>query len=293
MEVQPRQIAPTSISVRNSPTPDAKPVVPERSVARKEPQRREVSSDDFAAVGSNGVNTVIPPRRDTSASRSHNASMPSLKEVDSYPNTAGPAVATRNGTSRQGHSSSSQKGSVSYPAAERHLPRKSVEGSPRSLRGPADTSPLSDKAGVQRVGSNSSKKSGSIHGRPSRGESESGQRPHLLRGRMSEEDRQRHFESLVNGEETVKFTLTPQTVRGLEVSRTCHISLLKTNVHRRHPRLRSARRNPAGPRHPASRSIHVPTPTRTTRLAPATCQTGHLPGAKALCLRQNPRRAGE
>jgi hypothetical protein len=216
VEVQPRQTAPTSISVRNSPTPDAKPIVPERSVARKEPHRREIPSEDFGAVASNGVNTFTPPRRDTSTPRSHNASMPSLKEVDSYPNTAGPAVATRNGTARHGHSPSSQQGSVSHPAAERQLPRKSVEA---SLRGPADTSPSSDKAGVQRVASNSSKKSGSINGRPSRGESESGQRPHMLRGRMSEEDRQRHFESLVNGEETVKFTLTPQTVRGFEVSR--------------------------------------------------------------------------
>jgi hypothetical protein len=35
---------------------------------------------------------------------------------------------------------------------------------------------------------------------------------------MSEEDRERQFDSLVKGEETVKFTLTPQTVRDIDVS---------------------------------------------------------------------------
>jgi hypothetical protein len=35
---------------------------------------------------------------------------------------------------------------------------------------------------------------------------------------MSEEDRERQFDSLVKGQETVKFTLTPQNVRDIDVS---------------------------------------------------------------------------
>lgn len=41
-------------------------------------------------------------------------------------------------------------------------------------------------------------------------------RPRGLSQRMSEEDRMREFDSLVKGEETVKFTLTPQNMRDLD-----------------------------------------------------------------------------
>jgi hypothetical protein len=37
---------------------------------------------------------------------------------------------------------------------------------------------------------------------------------------MSEEDRQREFDTLVKSEDTVKYTLTPQNVRDMDVSRT-------------------------------------------------------------------------
>jgi len=34
---------------------------------------------------------------------------------------------------------------------------------------------------------------------------------------MSEEDREREFDSLVKGKDTVKFTLTPENMRALDV----------------------------------------------------------------------------
>jgi hypothetical protein len=47
---------------------------------------------------------------------------------------------------------------------------------------------------------------------------------------MSEEDRERQFDSLVKGEETVKFTLTPQTVRDIDVSSLHCCSSQGTNI---------------------------------------------------------------
>ena len=92
-----------------------------------------------------------------------------------------------------------------------------LDSAQRVQRAPVDASPSSEKSGVQRIPSTSSKKSAKFPTKHSGRESEASQRSQL-HGRMSEEDRERQFESLVNGEETVKFTLTPQTVRDFDVS---------------------------------------------------------------------------
>jgi hypothetical protein len=198
VEVQPRHSGPTSIPIRKTTTPDAKPVVPERSVARKESHKREVPGDDYTTGTARDANATRD-RPAASSQRSRDASLPPLEEVNSYPHTSIPKSPSRSQMSQNG-------------------PSKSTGDSIRSQRGAPGGSPSSDKAGVLRMPSTSSKKSGSIHARPVDLESEASHRSQVLHGRMSEEDRERQFDSLVNGEETVKFTLTPQTVRDINVS---------------------------------------------------------------------------
>lgn len=198
MEVQPRHTGPTSVPMRRTASPDAKPVVPERSIARKEPHKREVLSDDYTS-GTARDGNVSRTRPAVSSQRSRDASLPPLEEVNSHPHTFAPKSPSRSQIVQNG-------------------PSNATEDSMRSQRGAPGGSPSSDKTGVQRMPSTSSKKSGSIHARPVDWDSEASQRSQVLHGRMSEEDRERQFDSLVNGEETVKFTLTPQTVRDMNVS---------------------------------------------------------------------------
>jgi len=218
VEVQPRQTAPSSISVRRTPTPDSIPTIPERSIARKDLHRRDLSGEDYAASANQFANVTSAPRRQDS----RGGSLPSLQEVDSHPNNGKQRVA-----SGSSPSPTTPQRSPTYPVrdaastvADRQLQRKSTEDSKRSLRGAPDGSPSSEKSAVQRVGSSASsvKKLGSFKDKHGRRDSEASQRSQALRGRMSEEDRERQFDSLVKGEETVKFTLTPQTVRDFDVS---------------------------------------------------------------------------
>lgn len=203
VEVQPRQTCPTSMSVRNTPTPEAQPVLPERSVARKDPHRRDFSGGEYvAASAGHAANITSAPRRpDVPPAKSRGASLPSLQEVDPQPRqrTVSEASSSRNVHQR----------SPSHPnrVVERQARNKSTESAQRMQRVPVDASPSSEKSGVQRVPSTSSKKSATFPAKHSSRDS-----------RMSEEDRERQFESLVNGEETVKFTLTPQNVRDFDVS---------------------------------------------------------------------------
>jgi hypothetical protein len=208
VEVQPRQTSVTSISVRNTPTPEAKPSVPERSVARKELHKREYSGGEYSAAAASQLGNITShPRKEVPPPKSRGASLPSLQEVD---NLTRQRTTSEASTSRSTHQQSPSQSS-------RHIPHKYAEETKRAQRVPVDGSPSSEKSAVQRVPSTSSKKSGSFTAKHSGRDSEASQRSHV-RGRMSEEDRERQFESLVNGEETVKFTLTPQTVRDFDVS---------------------------------------------------------------------------
>ena len=93
------------------------------------------------------------------------------------------------------------------------MPRRSTEESLRSQSAAGGS--ILDKPGVKRVGSTSSKKSGSISRLPRDSDDKLNRNPG---GRMSEEDRERQFEELVQGKETVKYTLTPENMRALDVS---------------------------------------------------------------------------
>jgi len=221
VEVQPRQTAPSSISVRRTPTPDLIPIVPERSVARKDLHKREFSAESHAGGANNYANVTSAPRvQEAPRAKSRGGSLPSLQEVDSHPGTGRQRVA-----SGASHTPTTPQRSPTYPVRENaangsthQVQRKSAEDAKRTQRGGLDSSPSSDKSAVQRV--TSSQSSGPRPG--SHNNAKNG-------GRMSEEDRQREFDSLVKGEETVKFTLTPQTVRDLEVSQQSHTHFHPSN----------------------------------------------------------------
>jgi hypothetical protein len=218
VEAQPRQTSISSISNRNTPSPDAKPIVPERSVARKEPHSRELSGGAiaaaggaFVAAGASQLGNITSAPRQQASSKSHGASLPALQEVDGQANVG------RHRTASEASPARRAAAPVRETRANTIGSQKSSEDTKRLQRVPTEGSPSSEKSAVQRMPSTSSKKSGSFSGKQSGRDSEASQRP-SVRGRMSEEDRERQFESLVNGEETVKFTLTPQTVRDFEVS---------------------------------------------------------------------------
>jgi hypothetical protein len=238
VEVQPRQAATTSSSARNTPTPDAKPVVPERSIARKEIHRRDPSGGDYDADASElRLPTSPPQRQDVPPSKSRGVSLPSLPEGDSPLRGA-----RQRNVSEAGPIPTTPPRSVAQLAhdtrttvPDRQLQRESTDD---SKRGVVEGSPSSEKSGVKRVASTSSsiKKPGSFTAKHGGRNSESSQRSQVLRGRMSEEDRERQFDSLVNGKETVKYTLTPQTVRDIDVSSLLFVKAMTLiNVHRIRP----------------------------------------------------------
>jgi hypothetical protein len=103
---------------------------------------------------------------------------------------------------------------------EHSLKQASLEGSPRSRAGPSDMG-FAERSTLKRLSSSSStgkSVSTSILHSARDSDVSIGGRPRGLSHRMSEEDRERQFDSLVKGQETVKFTLTPDNVRDIDVS---------------------------------------------------------------------------
>ncbi|KAF1911481.1 hypothetical protein BDU57DRAFT_461510 [Ampelomyces quisqualis] len=242
VDVQPRQTLASSISVRKTPTPEEKPNVPDRSVARKESHRREFVMGEYSAAGASQLGNITSyPRKEVSQ-----PSLPSLQEVDNPPRQRTASEASTSGSAHQ----------QSPNHSSRQIPHKHAEDTKRPQRVPLDGSPASEKSAVQRVPSTSSKKSGSFTAKHSGRDSEASQRSHA-RDRMSEEDRERHFQSLVNGEETVKFTLTPQTVRGFDgspVQRKLEMQKPTTSSVAVHPRVAADKDSSSGTGNSPSRS---------------------------------------
>ncbi|KAJ4347434.1 hypothetical protein N0V95_005436 [Ascochyta clinopodiicola] len=218
VEVQP---TPRSVPSRNTPTPDSKPIIPERSVARNDALRR--ASPNVGSAGQATLaDTASPPRRrDATPPTSGRTSLPSLQEVEYYKpqqTVASDQVMRRNSptfSNRSRTQSPHLARDVAVTKAERQASRRSTE---ESLRSPsAAGGSIVEKPGIKRVGSTSSKKSVSISRLPNSRDSD----PQLSRnlgGRMSEEDIERQFEELVQGKETVKYTLTPENMRALDES---------------------------------------------------------------------------
>lgn len=215
VEVQP---TPRSIPSRNTPTPDSKPMLPERSVARNDVVKRASPSIGSGAGAAAVAGTASPPRRrDATPPTSGRTSLPSLQEVEYYkpqqPAHIEPTASQNSPTS----SNRSRTQSPHVAKVDRQAPRPSTEESLRSQSAAGGS--IKEKPGVMRVASTSSKKSGSLSRLPT-GRDSDPQLSRNLGGRMSEEDRHRQFEELVQGKETVKYTLTPENMRALDVSST-------------------------------------------------------------------------
>ncbi|KAH5102753.1 hypothetical protein HBI37_219180 [Parastagonospora nodorum] len=255
VEVQPRQTSISSISARNTPSPDAKPITPDRSVARKDLHKRELSGGAYAAAGASQLGNITSAPRQQAPPKSRGASLPSLQEAES-PNarrnkTTSEASPTQTPTQRKPVQAGRD---ARANTLERQAQNKSAEETKRTPHATLDGSPSSEKSAVQRVSSTSSKKS-SIHARNNGRDSEASQRS-AVRSRMSEEDRERQFESLVNAEETVKFTLTPQTDSQPPLQRkieTHRPTTSKSSV-TVHPRVNADKDNSFGTGHLPSRS---------------------------------------
>lgn len=222
VEVLPRQTAATSIHVRNTPTPEGRHTPVESSQSRKDVQRKEIARKEV---------TISPPRpRDATPPRTRGTALASLQETETWEaKPQQPAIAKKpvQPIHQQMAVDSSPKRSsplrTREPAAtpaDRAAKPKPVEESPRSRSGTLE-GPTPEKSSLKRVSSSSSTgrsvSTSILHSGRDSDVSLSG-RPRGLSGRMSEEDRQREFDSLVKGDETVKYTLTPQSMRDIDVS---------------------------------------------------------------------------
>lgn len=220
VEVTPRLIAPTAIHVRSTPTPDGTRGPAEIPVARKEVQRRDVPQP-YVHVPQSRPREVTPPRTRLSSLQETEAWQ--SKQQQHQPSI--PEKSTRRVSPVEGSTSYTSPQRAREPpaaVAERPTHLKSIEGSPRSRSGPTD-GPADTKTSLKRVSSSSSSTAGRsvgtsiLHSGRESSASLDG-RPRGLSGRMSEEDRQREFDSLVRSDETVKVTLTPQNMRDMDVS---------------------------------------------------------------------------
>lgn len=209
VEVQPRHFSSSSISARNTPTPEGQPALPARSLMRNRPnyEGQSAASPLYDQV-------LIEPK-------SRGSSLPALQEVEGQTSQSHQRVASE---SDQQSSSSSGKPmrNLSYRSyetpqsvAERQVQRSPVNPSVRSAASSLHRSP-SERSTTPRGKSSASstKKHGSFSGLHNGLDSDS-QRSlsRALSERMSAEDRERQFDSLVKGKETVKYTITPANMR--------------------------------------------------------------------------------
>lgn len=171
-----------------------------------------------------------PRPRDVTPPRTRGPTLAALQESEPWTAHAqSPAVpekssyrgSPRQGSPNIGASARSRDSPVAVPVSDRVGKQKAVEGGARvrSASGTGGESP-SEKASLQRVSSSASTNrsaSTSILNSGRDSDASLNGRPRGISGRMSEEDRQREFDSLVKREETVKYTLTPQNMRDMEV----------------------------------------------------------------------------
>jgi hypothetical protein len=234
VDMQPRSFTPTTD--RNTPSPSSKPVVPERSTARREANRKSLTVATSPSLHESP--TSVPRRQDAPRSVSRGSSLPALHEVESNPKQAhqeSPHGSTASRSSPSSSPASANRGGPA-PVPEGRAKRLSMAESTRSQSGHQDRSP-SDKTSLKRGASTSSstRKQSPYPVMSSGRESVSSHMSRNLSGRMSEEDREREFDSLVKGKETVKFTLTPQNMRDLDVSSLGYSFPARSNIDQESP----------------------------------------------------------
>lgn len=226
VEVPPRQTAPTSIHVRSTPTPEGTRTS-NALPARKETQRMDVGQREVV-VPQPRPREVTPPRtrlsslQETEPWESKQQKQPVLPEKSARRGSA-------SGTNAR-YASPSRARESPVPSTERSVHGKLPESSPRPRNTTTDAS-SDPRTALKRVSSSSSSTAGRsvgtsiLHSGRDSGTSLDG-RPRGLSGRMSQEDRQREFDSIVRGDETVKVTLTPHNMREIDVRALCNLELL-------------------------------------------------------------------
>ncbi|ORY07681.1 hypothetical protein BCR34DRAFT_18215 [Clohesyomyces aquaticus] len=208
-----RHIPSTTASPRKTPSPPAeRPMQVERSV-----QRKELPSKPVAGASRGPALAALREAESWSSKPT--------QELAASPEPRPVSDVQRNGIPQGGSpKSSSARRSREHgsPVAERAGKRgSSVESGTRSRSGTTD-GVLVEKSTLQRVSSSASSTAKSVSTSILHSARDSdlsiGGRPRNLSTRMSEEDREREFDSLVKGDETVKYTLTPQAMREMEAS---------------------------------------------------------------------------
>ena len=142
-EVQP---APRSVPPRNTPAPDAKPIIPERSVARNDVYKRATPSNTSNTDSAALTDIASPPRRrDATPPTTGRTSLPSLQEVD-YHKPQQVETTQRNSPTL---SNGSRTQSPHVAVAERQVPRRSTEESLRSSSAAGGS--FKEKSGLMRA----------------------------------------------------------------------------------------------------------------------------------------------
>lgn len=191
---------------RKTPSPAESAMMSERTVQRKE----------------------LPPPRSTSTP-SRSPALASLRESDSWIDVTQENYVPENRVTeipRSRPQSSGQHGANSrsreIPVLDKASQRQSNDSARSGTRSKSQNTESypTERAALQRVSSTSStSRSASVANsalHSSKGSESSIGHPRGLSERLSEEDRQREFDSLVRGEETVKYTLTPQSMRDID-----------------------------------------------------------------------------
>lgn len=227
VEVQPRTSTPTSLQSHNNSSPDDKYAGGERLIIRKDIGRKSHSNGDVTSSPIQHESPTSAPRRqDGLRSPSLASSLPALHEVESNPTQpvekAG-SLGMRKSSSPTYEESKRDSTSTNHDppmqVPDRRLQRISTGESVRSQSAPSEKSPSDNMSLKRGTSTSSSLKKQVVYPVTSSGrDSVSSYRSRGLSGRMSEEDRTREFDSLIKGQETVKFTLTPQNMRDLDVS---------------------------------------------------------------------------
>ncbi|KAF2493469.1 hypothetical protein BU16DRAFT_80698 [Lophium mytilinum] len=178
---------------------------PSRRLSVSPPVSRKTPSPTERAAYEKPVQQKAPPPRSASTS-SRNPPLAALQEATNWVDI--PDKPAQNGATVRSQEKS----------AKRQSNDSSRDGT-RSRSGTTEGYPA-DRATLKRVSSSSSRSpsvtTSILHS--AKGSESSLSRARGLSQRLSEEDRQREFDSLVMGEETVKYTLTPQSMRDLDES---------------------------------------------------------------------------
>lgn len=220
----PQAATPTSVLPANIPTFDPMPVTPVEPAPAQPTQTKKHSIPTKISTGSSAhaADTMSPAhRRESPASTPRNRPVPIMQDTDSSKVKVAPphlSPTRMSASSLYNPKRSPTRSAESLVAGAGQ--RNSTSGSPLSQAFSHDRS-LSDKASLKRVISSSSaqKSNGAIPISSGR-DSTASRRSRNLSGRMSEEDREREFDSLVKGKDTVKFTLTPENMRALDAAPT-------------------------------------------------------------------------